>query len=372
MILFGEHAAVYGHKVIACGINSRTFLYMESRPLENESCSSYTFKFPDIGNGIFSFTTTQLQHIASAPTRSSVNELLPSINDNRIIDTLLVFCLLDSLVRRGIAPGNSSFSTNPPHWFNIRVTSDIPIGAGLGSSAALCLTMAACQLLIHKQFRPEDVPECARIQSLAHEAEHILHTKPSGVDTAVCALGKVLTFGRDVKTGEVFKSTLDLGSSTSWRPEILIVDTRVPRSCTDAVQAVAAFRAAHPEVCNTIMLDIGSLVGEAEILLTSSDLESPSTQLQLNELFAKNHELLRQLGVSHPKLEAVRKALEEELGIKAKLTGAGCGGCLIAFPVSAIDQQRVSLERVRGILEPLDVTATFAKMIVDGCSIAHV
>lgn len=46
---------------------------------------------------------------------------------------------------------------------------------------------------------------------------------------------------------------------------------------------------------------------------------------ELKRLFTINNNLLRSIGVSHPKLEQIF-AISEQLGFGVKLTGAGVGG----------------------------------------------
>jgi mevalonate kinase len=45
----------------------------------------------------------------------------------------------------------------------------------------------------------------------------------------------------------------------------------------------------------------------------------------------RNHELLRQIGVSTPKLDRLVVAARKGGALGAKLTGAGGGGCIIAL-----------------------------------------
>ncbi len=71
--------------------------------------------------------------------------------------------------------------------FHARVRSDIPLGSGLGSSAALGVALA-------RALKPRCGPEEAA--ALAMRLERVLHGAPSGVDPAACAHEGVIFFTR--------------------------------------------------------------------------------------------------------------------------------------------------------------------------------
>src|SRR5207253_1321730 len=64
---------------------------------------------------------------------------------------------------------------------------EIPLGAGLGSSAALGVALA-------RAFQPDCAP--AQAMRLAMHLERVLHGAPSGVDPAACAYGGMIAFVR--------------------------------------------------------------------------------------------------------------------------------------------------------------------------------
>jgi mevalonate kinase len=76
---------------------------------------------------------------------------------------------------------------------DITVTSQLPIGAGLGSSAAFCVCAAAACLLATGSVSVEEgaFPEAAQtlINSWAFEAEKLIHGNPSGIDNCISTFG---------------------------------------------------------------------------------------------------------------------------------------------------------------------------------------
>jgi mevalonate kinase len=86
--------------------------------------------------------------------------------------------------------------------------SDIPVGAGLGSSASYCTVLATAMLITSGMLEPTAIAgsevqsnksdmsrdECLKmISNWAYEAETIIHGKPSGIDNTVSTFGELHT-----------------------------------------------------------------------------------------------------------------------------------------------------------------------------------
>ena len=111
-----------------------------------------------------------------------------------------------------------------PLSLKILVESQIPIGAGLGSSAALSVCLAAGLLKIQNDDFTNDL-----ICRLAFVSEKILHGNPSGIDNSVS------TFGGFIKFSD-FKPTV-----VEFAPpiKVLLVNTQVKRNTKTLVEKVA-------------------------------------------------------------------------------------------------------------------------------------
>lgn len=70
-------------------------------------------------------------------------------------------------------------STSAPLYADI--DSEIPIGSGFGSSGALCVSLVRALL---DRFSREDL-SLQRVWSIAHALEHTFHGTPSGIDTGL-------------------------------------------------------------------------------------------------------------------------------------------------------------------------------------------
>ena len=78
------------------------------------------------------------------------------------------------------------------------VTSDLPLGSGLGSSAAFCVALSAALLALsdsvnvdreHQGWLMFGLPELELLNKWAFEGEKIIHGKPSGIDNTVSTYG---------------------------------------------------------------------------------------------------------------------------------------------------------------------------------------
>lgn len=190
--------------------------------------------------------------------------------------------------------------------FHARVQSDIPLGSGLGSSAALGVALA-------RAFKPGcDAAEAA---DLAMRLERVLHGAPSGVDPAACAREGVIFFTR----GE--PPAVEQVSGSAW---LAVALTGIARGTHSTVMPLAERRRADPAI-DGLLARLGDLAREGRRLFEEGELEL------LGARFDAAHALLRQLGVSCAELEEAVAALGRAGALGAKLTGAGGGGAAIGL-----------------------------------------
>lgn len=224
---------------------------------------------------------------------------------------------------------------SPPCVYTLRST--IPIGAGLGSSASICVCLS-CALLLQiralsgphpDQPAQESELQIERINRWAFVGELCIHGNPSGVDNTVAAGGKAVLFKRT----DYAKPPLVRRLAGFPELPLLLVNTRQPRSTAAEVAKVGALRKAHPAVAERVLDAIDKVTEEAHELIRAEGFDGGDAMAlrRLGELASINHGLLVSLGVSHPRLERVRE-LVDHAGIGyTKLTGAGGGGCAISI-----------------------------------------
>ena len=203
----------------------------------------------------------------------------------------------------------------PADRFPFHIRSDIPVGFGLGSSAALAVTLvrAAAQ----GAQRDLDALETAR---LAARVEDVFHGRSSGLDPAVVALNTPIRF---LVNGTVEPLT--------WRLEgtrLLVARTAVAGDTAEAVGISRGFAAGEPARFQVLMSEAVVLAHQVAGALTGKPGLGPDDAGAAQSRF---HRLLSEIGVSSRRLDVLVEAAEAAGALGAKLTGAGLGGCVLAL-----------------------------------------
>jgi mevalonate kinase len=190
--------------------------------------------------------------------------------------------------------------------FHAVLRSDIPLGSGLGSSAALGVALA-------RALKPGCVP--AEAASLAMRVERVLHGAPSGVDPATCAHEGVIFYTR----GE--PPAVERVRGRAW---IAVALSGIARGTHSTVLPLAERRKSDPAI-EPLLARLGELARAGRAQFESGDLDG------LGKSFDAAHAVLRDLGVSCAELEESVAGLRRGGALGAKLTGAGGGGAAIGL-----------------------------------------
>jgi mevalonate kinase len=250
------------------------------------------------------------------------------------------------------------------------LVSNLPVSAGLGSSATFAVCMAAGIHLLLQRFTaespyntgapvnnilkneisvfPEAVVKCLRecncnkmfkevdkyacieldierkfvVNLWAVECERLIHGTPSGIDNTTSCFGGIISY-----TGGI---TRNLDRCPPLR--ILLSHTNIPRSTKLMVSEVRRRRDKYPQVVEPVLQSIHSISESCEEVLSEfsgSELDE-DTAKYLGELIEINQQLLNSIGVGHPTFDLICK-ITKEFGFYSKLTGAGGGGCAITL-----------------------------------------
>ncbi|XP_035747472.1 mevalonate kinase isoform X3 [Egretta garzetta] len=235
---------------------------------------------------------------------------------------------------------------------DVLVWSELPTGAGLGSSAAYTVCLAAALLTAcgaiscplkegestaswHAEGWTEE--ELTLINSWAFQGERVIHGNPSGVDNAVGTWGGALRYQSGKITPLKRVPTL----------RILLTNTQVPRSTKVLVAGVKEkiLKVQHlrgrgdgnacwgrfPAIMNPVLDSIDAISQECQSVLEAMPANpSPEYYPVLEELFDINQHHLNVIGVGHPSLDRLCRVTASH-GLHSKLTGAGGGGCGITL-----------------------------------------
>jgi mevalonate kinase len=284
--LFGEHAVVYGEPAVPCAIERRASVTVEARDDDRLRVHAKDLS-------IDGFTVEY----------SNETNATPDVN------------VSESLVRAGVGYIDAAIeqardaADTPDTGFDITVESDIPLGAGLGSSAAV--TVAAIDAATRELGVTLPTDEIA---NRAYQAELAVQDgEASRADTFCCATGgAVRVEGDDCRAIEA--------------PDLPIV-VGFDGGAGDTGKLVAGVRELREEydfAAETVE-SIGDIVRQGEQVLADGDLP------ELGKLMNFNHGLLEALGVSSRSLDNMVWAARDAGALGAKLTGAGGGGCIVAL-----------------------------------------
>lgn len=208
----------------------------------------------------------------------------------------------------------------------ISIESEIPVAAGLGSSASLAVAFtAAYSRYLGLNLSKEE------ISRIAYEAEKIVHGKPSGIDNTIASLGGAILYHKG--------STRRINISNLDRVAIIIADTGIERSTRKAVLSVLSLYDKHPKVMEKIYEASEEIIREAEESLSRGD------WVRVGELMNINHGLLSAIGVSTLELEKLVHLARKNGALGAKITGAGMGGSIIALVLRESVEQVVEVLR---------------------------
>ena len=192
---------------------------------------------------------------------------------------------------------------------SIKIESDIPIGAGLGSSSACCVATAASILNLFDKSDEKEILE------LSIQAEKTIFANSSGADCTVSVHGGIIQYQKE----EGF-SKIDIENELNF----LIIDSEQVHATDKVVEQVKKFKEENSNVFSELCSEEERLITKALDSMKNNDLET------IGKCMAQNQMYLEQIGVSNDTLLSITKEIEK-ITFGAKITGAGDGGCIIAL-----------------------------------------
>jgi len=198
---------------------------------------------------------------------------------------------------------------------HISFQSELPIGFGLGSGGA---AHAALGLALAETLRPSGgFASRAEVSEWALLGDRVAHGgTASGLDTQTSLVGGAIEY-RDGEQGRPLTVPPGL--------RLVIGNTGIVKGTTGSVNARVRAWIEEDGTRVEIFRELGRLALYTRTALTAGDW--PALGARMNEA----HGLLRQIGASHPRLDALCQAANGAGALGAKLTGAGGGGVMIAL-----------------------------------------
>jgi len=258
--LLGEHSVVYGKPALLASIDRRLFVTLESPHHTQEKI---------------------VIHSAAGKTQ--------------IIQALTLF--------------QNAFKITDLPPMEISVTSSLPVGRGLGSSAALAVSlMGALLKYVKNLWNPQ------KINELAYAMEKIQHGNPSGGDNTVVCFGGLVWYRKET---DFLKSLWNLPIKSYHIPKFLLMDTGKP------VETTGEMVASVGNLCNQRKSFVDDIFNDQEFQTKQllSALKSGDTD-KVMETIRIGEGNLEKIGVVGTRAQKIIGEIETSGGV-AKICGAG-------------------------------------------------
>lgn len=311
--LLGEHSSVHGKPAILTTIDKRCYvsvapradrqIFIESQGIDNtvmiteEEIIDQTKKAQEL---LKTYLETNDINILKSITKNPLDYIVISIGE-----TLLHY-------EKKLTSG-----------FNIEINSQIPIGAGLGSSGVIAITVASAVALFLGEAFDKD-----SIYQIAYMIEQKKHGVVSGGDFSAPCFGGMVWFRKETDDLKIIRP-LNFSLPEELAKNFVIIDTGKPEESTgEMVGSVRALLRETPEVVEKFLNSQEKLTKELLAVIKNSN------ESELMRIIKEGERNLENVGVVSDSTKQLIKKIEESDGA-AKICGAGgktkATGVLLAY-----------------------------------------
>ena len=281
--LLGEHAVVYGKPAILAAINLRVAVILNS-----------------------------LSSVIASDRRERGNDKIKAI--------------IEPIVKK-----NFKLKIIPP--YNLKISSQFPLGVGLGSSAAISSAYIAALLSFLKIKWDLNL-----INNLSYEAEKVFHSNPSGGDNSTVVYGGLIWFRKETPDLKIIQ-LLDFAISTKLTKNFILINTGAPKESTgDMVRMISARFKAKSSKFRKLLDDQETLV--KQLLSVIKD----GKEDEFIKIIRAGEKNLETIGVVSSYVASIIRKIEK-IGGAAKICGGGgktkATGILLAY-----HHNRIKIEEI--------------------------
>lgn len=284
LIISGEHAVLYNQPALAMAINRYT-----TTTTSWHNSPHIHFKLLDLAYAK-SHTIEKLRRLTNNLQREYNNFLHGKCGIRSVLKRPF------ELLQYSVANLLDYLNVTLPRGVQIAVDSSIPIGCGMGSSAA-AVTSTVYSLTNFLEFPWAQ----SEYLSFSQRIENLQHGRSSGLDLHLVTYGGCVLFQEGVAQARPAPAS-----------KLYIINTGAPSSSTGECVAHARQYLQDPGLSN----EFGNVTREIDAAISHDDVQRFKAGIQAN------HRLLQRIGVVPPKV-ADFIAKVEQLGEAAKVCGAG-------------------------------------------------
>ena len=287
-ILIGEHSVVYGYKALAMAV-------------------------PDINLSV-TIEAVYKDNILICTEDMEVDWLhvwhMVLLNKVIPIEERLKKLLLQSF-EKALALVEFPYTLSECIPQKIHIHSQIPLGGGMGGSAAIstCLVRIAAQVAKVKLSLEKQIQFANEVDCLFHNGS------ASGLDVSAVASDGIIEF----KKGSPIKKLEN--KCHFW---LALIDSGERSETAQMVKKVKNYLDENPVFVEGLFHKLDNLASSCSILLEQGNV------IKFSECLNEAHDYLVQLGVSTLKMDNIVHELKKHGALAAKLTGAGGGGLVLS------------------------------------------
>ena len=301
VIISGEHSVVYGKPALAFSIDKFTKMDLEGYKSSKSFNIFASVNLLDLKIQL-SITKSELIEIIT-------NNIMPEFNNDKykkhiiyIITNFFKRILdLNILDKKGI----KNYIYN--NYFTASISSEIPVGFGLGSSAAfnVCIINGICNL-INKIIKKNIFSE-KDILLLSNDGEKIFHNgTPSGIDASCSLYGGIILF-RNINDQN--KINIHQNNFFSEKIKFLLIDTQIKRDGGDFINIVSNYKKNNFKEFNDCINNIENVTNDIIKLITKEKSDEKDCS-DFFELVKQNQKLLKKICVSNDEIDRIINLLE--------------------------------------------------------------
>ncbi|CAL1679364.1 unnamed protein product [Lasius platythorax] len=353
IVLSGKHAAMYGKPVVMASIDRYTTVKFSEL---NDGPREIKIEFPDVALSL----------------NVSLEQVLNFFSCNNSFDMTLDHCRLLRLVQSWITL-NGMWSTQEQRFslqtfffllfiiaydkkfviksFHVHVSTQLPIGAGLGSSSSFAVCLAACFIhwarLQNGANYAFNEQELTSISNYAMYCERISQNYMFGADNYVCSYGK--TIKSRYEQDSYYNDIINMPTM-----KILLIDTNIRQNKDERATQIAELKHSRPDfvdlnlrtynisstnICKKLVA-MNNINQEDNIPIHEIQM---SVYQQLQTLIYVDQLIVQNLGLSHPSIDMIG-SISRDLGCWENPTDFG-GLVYILLPPIIPEEIFGNLER---------------------------